>query len=43
MKLGTDKAGHKVAVKVYEKLFLKGERLNNLVKEISALRALNHE
>ncbi|CAD8164251.1 unnamed protein product [Paramecium octaurelia] len=43
VRLGTNKQGLKVAIKVYEKLFLKGERLNNLVKEISALKALNHE
>lgn len=43
VKLGSDRVGKRVAIKIYEKSLLKGERLNNLVKEISTLRLLSHE
>ena len=43
VKMGTDKNGNKVAIKMYDKSLLHGERLNNLVKEISILRQLNHD
>lgn len=43
VKLGTDHNARKVALKIYEKSLLKGERLNNLVKEVNTLRQLNHE
>lgn len=41
--MGTDKFGNKVAIKMYEKNQLIGERLNNLVREISTIRILNHD
>jgi len=38
VKLGNDKNAKKVALKIYDKHLLKGERLNNLLKEICTLR-----
>ena len=32
-----------MAIKIYDKNLLKGERLNNLVKEVTTLRMLNHD
>ncbi|CAD8209446.1 unnamed protein product [Paramecium octaurelia] len=43
VKMGTDRHGNKVAIKMYDKAQLKGERFNNLIKEINALRILSHD
>lgn len=43
VKMGTDRSGNKVAIKMYEKHLLHGERLNNLIREINILRQLNHD
>ncbi|CAD8211814.1 unnamed protein product [Paramecium pentaurelia] len=43
VKMGTDRHGNKVAIKMYDKSLLKGERFNNLIKEINTLRILSHD